>query len=338
MIGVAVSEILHELQQRQGVRLERGLRNFHSQECYGVLALSQHHPQIPARAFAHLNMDMIGRSGFPLVLRPGLAVSNGFSGFLLRLILERARQWVPACRYELENSFQINCTILAEPALGGISTSLLEQSNPEWHTSHDREGAQVLDLEVLRYTTLVAAAWAYILTTAGDLEAEWILAEYRRAIQSDLDGREIADTQIYLELKQQEMASIAVLVSPARKAAFHQEICQYIAATRAGIVEGNEIVPQGTEPEVAASKRLYPRTVLGGPAVAACFTEEQLQDVGSPKWSSAQLVLKSWADGTRSIYDITRLAIFETGIPLELGYTLTFFEHYARQGIVTWQS
>jgi hypothetical protein len=244
---------------------------------------------------------------------------------------------VPACRYELENSFQINCTILAEPALGGISTSLLEQSNPEWHTSHDREGAQVLDHDVLHYATLVAAAWAYILTTAGDREAGWLLAEYKKTIQHDLDSREVADTQIYLDLKQREMASIAVLVSPTARADLLQEIRAYITATRAGVVETKEIVPQGTVPEIEVSQRRFPRTVLGGPAVAACFTKEQLRDIGSPKWSSVQLVLKSWADGTRSIYDITRLAIYETGTQLDLGYALTFFEHYAEQGIVTWQ-
>ena len=38
---------------------------------------------------------------------------------------------------------------------------------------------------------------------------------------------------------------------------------------------------------------------------------------------------------TRSIYDITRLAIFETGAPLSLEYVLTLFEHYAEQGIVS---
>jgi hypothetical protein len=337
MIGFTVSEILQELQRRQGTPPLRGLRNFHSQECYGVLALSQYHAQIPARAFAHLDMDMIGRGGFALIKRPGLLVSMGFSDFLLRLILERARQWVPHCSYELENSFQINCTILAEPALGGISTSLLEQGNPEWHTSHDREGVQALDHDVLRYTTLVAAAWAYFLTTAGDREAEWLLAEYQSAIQADLDGAKIADTQIYFDLKGREMASIALIVSPAKRADLLAEVNEYVATKKADVIEGNTITPQGTKQEVEESVRLYPKTVLGGPAVAACFSEEQLQDIGSPKWSSVQLVLKSWADGTRSIHDITRLAIYETGAQLDLAYTLAFFEHYAHQGIVTWQ-
>ena len=65
------------------------------------------------------------------------------------------------------------------------------------------------------------------------------------------------------------------------------------------------------------------------------FTQAQLADIGRPKWSAEQLVLKSWADGTRNIYDITRLAVFETGAQLDLNYTLTLFKHYARQGLVS---
>ena len=66
-----------------------------------------------------------------------------------------------------------------------------------------------------------------------------------------------------------------------------------------------------------------------------CFTPEQLEVIGHPKWNVLQLVLKSWADGTRSVYDIARLATFETGEPLTLAYALAFFEHYAAQGIVS---
>jgi hypothetical protein len=65
------------------------------------------------------------------------------------------------------------------------------------------------------------------------------------------------------------------------------------------------------------------------------LTPDQLAELGPPKWSTRQLVLKSWADGTRSIYEIARLASYEIGERLDMGYCLTFFRHYARQGIVS---
>jgi hypothetical protein len=173
------------------------------------------------------------------------------------------------------------------------------------------------------------------LATAGDEEAAWLLKEYEKDVADALSSEDIPDTQIYLQIKQQEMSSITALVSPEQRALFLDEIHRFIAGARAKVKAQTTIVPSGTEHEIEKSVRLYPKALLGGPAVAACFTKEQLEDIGSPKWSSEQLVLKSWADGTRSIYDITRLAIFETGTQLTLAYALAFFDHYAEQGIVS---
>ena len=336
IIGLSVSEIIQDLKKRPAaVRLRRGLLNFHSQECYGVMALSQTHPEIPARAFAHLNIDMIGVAEPPVGLLPGLLASVGLSGFLLRLILERAREHVPACRYEMGKKLDINCTLLADPLLGGVPTTQLEQLNPMWHTSHDRDGVQELDRDTIRFITLASATWAYFLVTAGDEEAGWLLGEYKKDVESALSSEDITDTQIYFELKQREMSSIAALVSPTQRTCFLDKVHEFAASAKARVKAQTAIVPSGNEQEIAVSKRLFPKALFGGPAVAACFTKEQLEDIGSPKWSSEQLVLKSWADGTRSIYDITRLGIFETGTQFTLGYTLLFFEHYAKQGIVS---
>jgi hypothetical protein len=333
-VALSTSAILQELRGRAGVTFRRGLANFHSQECYGVLALKAFHPEIPRRCFAHLNLDQTGRGGLALIQRPGLLASAGISGFVLRLILERANVLVPTCRYEVKDEFEINCTILAEPALGGVSTSLLEQRNPEWHTSHDRGGAQRLDRDMLRFVTLAAATWAYFLVVAGDEEAKWLLSAYKRDVRQTLDTQDVPDTQIYLEVKRQEMHDIAALTAPDRVGGLLEEVDRFIEEMNE-VDAKHLIVPRGTREEVERSKRLFPRTVIGGPAVETCFTRAQLQDIGSPKWSTTQLVLKSWADGHRSIYEIARRAIYETGTPLSLGYALAFFEHYARQGLVS---
>ena len=338
-VGFAVSEIVQELARKLKVdRFRRGLWNFHSQECYGVLALSKYHPKVIERAFAHLNVDMVGRMGAPLIMQPGLLASAGFSDFLLRLVLARAQEIVPACRYEFKNEFGINCSILAEPALGGISTSLLGQFGegcPEWHTSRDRSGVLELDQDMIGFATLVVATWAVFLLTAGDQEARWLLAEYKKDVENTVGNGSVADTGIYLDLKQREMSSLAEIASPDQKAELLSEIREFVTDVKKRITNETVIVPAGTEQEVERAKQLCPKAIVGGPAVEECFTGEQLQDIGSPKWDHVQLILKSWADGNRSVYDITRLATFETGVPLSLGYTLAFFEHYAKQGIIS---
>jgi hypothetical protein len=83
---------------------------------------------------------MTGVAGLPVGLLPGLMASAGPSGFLMRLILERARALLPACQYEAKQRFDINCTLLADPLLGGVPTTQLEQINRAWHTSRDRPG------------------------------------------------------------------------------------------------------------------------------------------------------------------------------------------------------
>jgi hypothetical protein len=335
-IGFAVTKAILKLRNRLNVsRLRRGLRNLHSQECYAALALGQCYPGIPAKAFAHLNIDMAGVAGLPVGLLPGLLASVGLSGFLLRLILERVRQLVPSCQYKVEQKFDINCTLLADPLLGGVPTTQLEQLNPAWHTSRDRDGVQELDRDTITFVALASATWACFLVTAGDEEAEWLLAEYKKDVEATLRDGCIPDTQIYLDLKQQEMSAVAALTPPDKKAALLDDIRRFIADARTWIDKEALIVPAGSEEEEGQSKRLFPKALLGGPAVDGCFAPEQLEVIGHPKWNVLQLVLKSWADGTRSVYDIARLASFETGEPVGLAYALAFFEHYVAQGIVS---
>ena len=67
---------------------------------------------------------------------------------------------------------------MADPLLGGIPTTQLEQLNPMWHTSRDRGGTTELDRDTIVFTALAAATWAYFLVTAGDQEGRAALARY----------------------------------------------------------------------------------------------------------------------------------------------------------------
>lgn len=335
-LSVQAARIVAGLKRAQNVSvLKRGIRHFHGQECYGVLGLHQYHPDMTARAFAHATLDMLGRAG-PIIVKRGLLASEGFSNFLLRLILREAaaQPGFPGCT--LNSKFEINCTLLADPLLGGVPTSFVTQPCPEWHTSGDRVGRITLDPEVLRFIAAVTATWAYFLATAGDAEAEWLLGHYAEAIRLELAGGEIADREIYFWLKRRELLTLAAIVSSHRRESFIADIDALLAASRraAPHLAAGLPFPSSRGGRDTGTHHLYPKALVGGTAVDNDFSSAELEALGRPKWNLTHLVLKSWADGTLSIDEICRLAAYETGRPVAPDYGLAFFTAYAAHGLV----
>jgi len=335
-IGLSAARILAALRlDGPASPPRRGIRAFHSQECYGVLALKSLRPDLLDGTFAHLNLDMVGCAGLPVNLHRGLGASTGFAPRLLGLFLERAlhRYGIPL---RDNQEFEINCSVLAEPALGGIPTSLIAQENPQWHTSGDRYGTVALDEDLVGAVTVGVAAWLHALATAGETEMKWlmtlILEDACAGAGKALDG------QAFLEMRKMETRSLAVLLPESERASFRRRADTEFAALSRHLPTLREVLPVGTPEDIARSRELFPRAVLGGPATDRFLTPDQRQRLGSPKWSNTHLVLKAWADGTRSIHDIARFAIVELGEAqarkLTLPWLIDFFEAYAQQGIV----
>lgn len=309
---------------------KRGLRGYHGQECYGALALAQFRPDIVERAFAHLNIDMIDRVEKPLMLHPGLMVSRNMSHSLLTAFLDAAAERLGHRQTVIEDEFDINCTVLAEPALGGVSTNLLAQANPEWHSSRDRAGVQRLDPETIRYSTLVVSAWALFLMNAGTEEAEWLVEYIRRQAVEEVREKDPSDAPLYLELKRRELTGAAELADDDLSGLVEAAIDEL-----SGLLDMSMVIePEGSGEEIAEAEALFPKTIVGGPMTNDWFTPEQLKSVGGPKWSNLQLTLKSWADGERSINEIARRTSFELGSMVKLPYALNFFKVYRDAGIV----
>ncbi|MFH1709221.1 MAG: hypothetical protein ABIF71_15065 [Planctomycetota bacterium] len=147
-------------------RFSRGWRHFHSQECYGVLALGTRHPELVRPMFAHVNIDAMGTYRAPVELRPGLAASNGFAGFLMRRCLEKAaaRTGYPI---DTRGGFETNCTLLAEPALGGVPTCLVTMRDFWWHSSEDRNGLLPMNPVSAATTAAAVGAWLLFCVSAG---------------------------------------------------------------------------------------------------------------------------------------------------------------------------
>jgi hypothetical protein len=327
-------ETVRRIRRARGLkRFPRGWRHFHSQECYGVLALGTRHPELVKPMFAHVDLDAMGTYRAPVEYRPGLAASNGFAGFLMRRFLEKASA---RTGYAIDTSgtFETNCTLLAEPALGGVPTCLLTMRDFWWHSSEDRNG--LLPLNPVSATTTAAAlgAWLLFCVSAGRPEAEMLLGEYRADILAALKAGGIPDTAAFLEMKRREVATLTVLVKPSGRAAFKRLIAAVFREIGAARFKRTALSFRKEGAQARRARRTFPRTVVAGPVVAADLAPADLARTGSPKWDPVQLALKAWADGTRTALDIARFVTVETGKPLKLAYVLDLFDSYARAGIV----
>lgn len=330
-IAEAVSQIGGEL---HAGKPRRGLKVFHSQECYGVLALRQFEPGRLAGGIAHLNIDMVGLSRMPVRLGRGLLASMAAPELLLRACFEKTWPKFQNLGYEYSERFGINCSILAEPAMAGIPTTLLMQDNPAWHTSADRGEFQNLDTKLLHKLITAGAAWVAFLQYAGDDEADWLLELVKARIRSDLQSSTPADLDVYLEIQRRICYSACSLASSTNVPILTKTADDFLfdLATHSS---RRSISPPGSETEIRLARSIYPTTILGGTATDQNFTKDQIKKIGGPRWSRKQLILKSWADGSRNIYEIARRSIYELGFEIPLGYALSFFETYADQGIVS---
>jgi hypothetical protein len=338
VVSLTAGEIMNKIRNDSGIKsFKRGLRHFHGQECYCVLGLHKLRPDVLKGVFAHVNIDGVGEPGCTLMHRQGLLATYNFSDFLMQVILKYAAKHLDM-PHKHSNMFEINCTLLADPKAGGVSTSYLsiESSGLSWHTSRDRNESMEPEADMLELNTLTTTSWLYFMLTAGREEVLWLLDEFKEQITSDFKENKTSDTGLYMELKKREMNSLLMLVEDEDKAEIQNKINDILDGIDKLDYVQKIITPEGGPELVQKSKELLPESLLGGPATASNFSAEELKIIGGPMWDHRQLVLKAWANGERSIYDITRWAIFECGphSKFSLDYTIKMFEIYAKNGLV----
>ncbi len=315
---------------------KRSVRHFHGQECYSAMALKSLGLRDFKSSLSLICLDMIGIADAPIVLKPGLMASQSFSFFLMKKFLSRVAE-IKGVSVRFDREFEINCTILAEPALAALPGFLVTQDNPDWHSSGDRWPLRKPDRKIVESALLAVSAWLSFMLSADYDDMLWLLGEYQKDIGQDLASGKIRDHSIYFEIKEMELKSMLKMVSGENRIKLGTEIDDIMSGLRSSVKEWVFLTPSGTEDEVRAASSLFPRTLIGGTASDACFDAEQLKRIGSPKWSNLQLLLKSWADGHRSISEICRHVLFESGMPangkLKLAYAIDFFRIYAKQGL-----
>lgn len=320
-----------------GRPLQRGVRAFHSHECYGVLALHATDPRSLSQTIAHLNVDSVGAADVPLKVGRGLFASPGATNPLFERIAGQVSR-----RLELPldwwDEFAINCTILADPALGGIPTNFIDQPNSSWHTSRDRFGTFVFSPAVLTQAALITAVWTGWFALAGSDDARDLIKLGAELYGPRLDSA--VDTGIYLEVARRDLASVTLLAPATDRAALGGEIDRQIQKLRA-VIAGRErrIEPDGDPAVVTEARALYPRAVIGGPVVEKYFNAADQTRVGFNKWSLVQFRLKAAATGEFSIYDLLRRTLCEhTPHPkhqIDLAFAVDFFKTLAKAGLVT---
>ncbi|GEM_PF-550773 len=329
--------ILQRMIAKQGHLPRRGLRHVHSQECYGVLGLHALHPERLANVRASLCVDSVGISTSPVCVNPGLRASGDFTFRVQRECLRLAAQRLGAAWTESQ-SFEINCTLVADPRTGDIPTASLGskgETSGIWHTNRDT--SEVLNEPQLILAASAIAAWSAFLANAGTAEMEWVLAQYPAWLEEDRASGQILDGEMYLELLKRELRTIPLYADSAADAARLRTACaDLVEKTRQAIAANGSprFSPAGTDAQRERASKTCPKPLWAGPVLDAFFAPEDLKIVGGPKWDNRQLILASWCDGTRNLEDALRLTAQEMGEkkPLTLTWALAWVDGLVRSG------
>ncbi len=337
-LSLCAAAVLKRLSKSGRLRYLRGLSHFHGQECYSALALSKFGLMDFSKSIGLLCLDMIGVDpSFQLMLKPGLMASSGISQFLIKKILRESGRTLGAeCVFD--DKFEINCTLLADPMVSNLPTSFLMQKNQDWHSSGDRAGVLALDKGTIDSAALFASAWSNFMVSAEDGDIRNLTGDYLDDMRSQIDSASIPDHEIFFEQAQKELRNLHSMASAKERKNLEKASSEAISAMKPEVSEWKKIRPVCEELELADAHRLRPKCLVGGTAEDRFFSAEILQKIGSPKWSLDQIVLKSWADGKLSVYEIARRATYERGISnierFSVRRLLNLFSAYADAGLL----
>jgi len=306
--------------------------------------------------------------------RPTLAMLNPHfqMSYTDALVLELLRQVMPKSPLYAwgEAPFSMTDNLIVDSTIG-VACPWIGAHSRTWHTSMDT--ADKLPVRELGLSALVAAAYVYVIASAGPQQAvdlahlaaargKQVLAaagvtELTRLGEADLDDS-LLQLGYLAERQAEAVESVMRLVSGEARAstrsylrALQREVRragkeeEASLARRAG-KPGHTPAPQPCE---CVLEGIRPRRLVLGPV---CFdrvpAEEQLRH-GSPRWSAEALSVLGWCDGRTSLSEAARRAAREhradrTLRADELAKRIDpaaaslrdYFEFLRKYGYVTW--
>ncbi len=308
----------------------RSIRWFVTNECYGAVGLMTQRPEIARHGFIGLYLDTVGdaaRPDYPFKLhRIGAAtpsVANAVAGLVLQAL---PQDIADAYFWRYENELGLADHMITDPMVG-IATPWLGrgQEFPAWHCSDDVP--ELLDETTMAASSIIGAAYAYFLASAGDVEAAWLAEAMLPLLEEELQDRiegDVPGSEVFWRwaLKQHllKAAELAETEDGRRRATAIAERWP-----------ADEFVPEGLEMDDARAANLVPVRKTWGTLTFESLPAEQ-RTFGSPRWSERYNGAWYWADGKRTVAQIAELVQLELGDkpPTNL---LALFELAANAGL-----
>jgi hypothetical protein len=251
----------------------------------------------------------------------------------------------------------------------GIPCAWIGSHSRTWHNSADVP--EVLEADAQELVAKVAAAYAYLLASAGPeqvLDFAYLAAARARAGLASAGLAELAHLSdvddglgqmAYLAERYAESVGSALkLVPPAERSGIRSQVRALQRQIRsAGKDEAANLARRaglpGHTPPVrnpdGALAAIHPRRLVGGTLTFDRLAPQEREGKPSPRWSGALFALLNWCDGKRSLAEACHLAARElrrdrTLSPNELvkqidpnsDTMLEYFEFLRRHEYVTW--
>ena len=351
---------------------KRTIRLLLPSECYTTMFWAEQRRDAH-RTVAGICLD--SPSGIPsLAVRPPEVVANphsqmSFADALVLAITRQVMSTAPVYAWR-EAPYSMTDNIVADktidipcPWMGGHSRT--------WHTSADT--LEVVDPRLQELAARIAAAYAYLIATAGcDLVRDFAhlaAARGKAALSAagiaeleHIGGGEVDDSLRQVEYLAERHAEAVVSVLKLLPAGDRSKLRPDIRALqrdvrRAGKDEAASLARRAGRPGCAPSvtelqcelAKIHPRRLVAGPITFDRIQPEAREGKPSPRWSAELFALLNWCDGRRSLAEASSLAARELrrdrtlspdelarGIDPSAGSMLAYFEFLRRHNYVDW--
>lgn len=335
---------------------QRTIRLLLSWEIYGFTAYVATNAERLRGVDAAIVLDCAGlppeseTATFQVRLNPDS--SPAFTDALAKLMLKElvARQEAPFP--SLTGNFGLADNFLADPMIGVPAPFLIHDESPRrlWHTTLDT--VQELNGDSLCFASTLCGTYLAFLANAGTAEAKWLVDHVRAEVENELTGKLAADGQArptardlldyYGEKASGALASLRRLAPADERPALDEAIGAATAAslTAMSAACGTDTADTGPPPErselESPAMQLVPeRLVLGSLTLRGLPPEVRHGCRWAPAYSTALNLPLFWADGKRSLLEIHRKLLIETGRS-DLEQLLGYFSFLEEHSFIRW--
>lgn len=310
---------------------KRSIRWLIVSECYGMVGFYTLKADLAKRGIVGLYLDTVGdksRPDYPVILHRTGAATPTYANALVKLVLDR----LPADRkadyhWAYENHIPTADDMISDPMVG-IASPWMGRGHEfsAWHSSDDT--AVTIDPNTMYGSAFLAAVYAYFVAAADDEDASWLAEQMLPLMQEELPTHakpEQSDRYAFWRW------ALRRHIESTAKLADKDTTQLKIGAIAQRFEAPSTWEPKPVELENPHTARLVPvRNVWGTLTLESLPAEKN--KLGSPRWNSAVTNAWYWADGTRTVEQITSIVATELGTPPRKSLT-TLFELASEAGL-----